>query len=118
MCERLERNFHLLQVSLSASSSVSGRHMPAVSLQTRLDALQARNSSVLWPNAQPFLLQLIMTLTPLDLPPYVLLEVFDWLPLMRRVEHKPKIDLIIAVRNSARRVKASVALCCRQEQVL
>ena len=55
-----------------------------------------------------FLLDRTIALLPLLLPPYVLLEVFDWLPLMSRVEHKPKIDLIIAVRKSARRVKAKI----------
>ena len=105
MCERLERNFHLLQVSLSASSSVSGRHMPAVSLQTRLDALQARNSSVLWPNAQPFLLQLIMTLTPLDLPPYVLLEIIERMEVFRVLSRKQMSDTIVGVKNSIDRLK-------------
>jgi hypothetical protein len=71
-----------------------------------IEALLARNVSLLWRNAQPFILELCLTLVPLDLPPYVQLEIFDWLPLFAHVNHKRKIDLIINVRRCFHRIMA------------
>ncbi len=40
-----------------------------------------------------------------DLPPYVLLEIIDWLPNMDYEKHFKKISLIISMRNSIRKIQ-------------
>jgi hypothetical protein len=65
------------------------------------EQLTRRNNSLLWKNVAPKLLDFAIALLPLDLPAYVVLEIFDWLPWMRRhVSHGKKIALIIGVRKS------------------
>ena len=64
-----------------------------------------RNRSLLWCNVHPRILDFCISLAPLNLPAYVLLEIFDWLPLMHLVNHVKKIHLIIAVQNSIRKLK-------------
>ena len=39
-----------------------------------------------------------------DLPPYVLLEIVDWLPFFEYVDHKKKIDLIINLKKSISKI--------------
>ena len=83
----------------------------------------ARNKCFLWRNVHPVLLEfaLIFSSRSICLPPYILLEIFDWLPLvqplfkdtlfynqlvnsnvpvMYKVRHYPKIQLIINVKKS------------------
>lgn len=43
---------------------------------------------------------LALVLAPLHLPPYVVLEILDWLPHMKFVRHGTKIAIIIGVHNS------------------
>ena len=106
-----ERYPHFLLVAVHAPRIVCTR---ASSLLTLLDSKDPQHIVIQFWAMQfavdfrvvfRFLLDRIIALLPLCLPPYVLLEVFDWLPLMQHVEHKPKIDLIIAVRKSAQRVQ-------------
>jgi hypothetical protein len=54
------------------------------------------------------LLELCIALAPFSLPPYVTLEIFDWLPMMRLVRHGLKIALIVGVQKSLNRMKGVV----------
>jgi hypothetical protein len=45
-----------------------------------------------------------LALVSLDLPPYVLLEIVDWLPYVQDMSHWYKIKHLIAIRESIRRV--------------
>ena len=67
--------------------------------------------ALLWKNVRSRLLDVIIAFAPLRLPPYVLLEVIDFLPvvydgsdenesLMHRVRHGLKIRLIESVHHS------------------
>jgi len=64
----------------------------------------------LWSYAHKDILDITLSLLPLDLPPYVVLEIVDWLPGIHRHTHVDKIALIVAVRESARRVRTARAL--------
>jgi hypothetical protein len=62
----------------------------------RLIALQ---SSLKWINVQATLLDICIAFYPLDLPPYVLLEIVDCFPFWStHVNHKKKIDYIIQIK--------------------
>ena len=64
-----------------------------------------RNRSIQWQNVRYEVLDFCLALAPLNLPAYVLLEIFDWLPNMALVNHCLKIHLIIAVKNSISKLK-------------
>ena len=51
------------------------------------------------------IIDVCIALAVFDLPPYVLLEIVDWLPLYEYVEHKKKIDLIVNVQQSIKKLK-------------
>ena len=88
----------------------------------------ARNKCFLWRNVHPMLLEfaLIFVSRSICLPPYIALEIFDWLPLvqplfkdtlfynqlvnsnvpvMHKVRHYPKIQLIINVKKSINKIR-------------
>jgi hypothetical protein len=72
-----------------------------------LQAALQRNRTVMWQKSlHDTLLEFCLALGPLQLPPYVLLEIFDWLPLMAHVRHYPKIKLVEGVHHSRRRACA------------
>jgi hypothetical protein len=70
------------------------------------DPICARNQQLQWPKVHAMILDAVITLAPLQLPAYILLWIFDWLPWIERahVELK-KIRLIESVIGSIRRVK-------------
>ena len=74
----------------------------------------AQWQALLWENFHPRLLDICVVLAPIRLPPYVLLEIVDWLPvvhiddenesLAHRVSHVKKIRLIEGVQRSQRTI--------------
>ena len=68
-----------------------------------------------WPVIHPIVLDICIAFAPLRLPPYVLLEVIDFLAveydgsdenesMMHRVSHVKKINLIVGVQRSQRNI--------------
>jgi hypothetical protein len=56
-------------------------------------------TSLKWINVQATLLDICIAFHPLDLPPYVVLEIVDKFPLWStHVNHKKKIDYIIQIK--------------------
>lgn len=67
----------------------------------RIDTFLKRNELLQWKNVRLWILDAVIAMSPLQLPPYVLLWIFDQLPHMERgVSHVKKIRLIESVRNS------------------
>jgi hypothetical protein len=63
---------------------------------TRVDVLL---DSLKWINVQAKLLDICIAFYPLDLPPYVMLEIVDRFPFWStHVNHKKKIDYIIQIK--------------------
>jgi hypothetical protein len=61
--------------------------------------VESLRSSLKWINVQAVLLDICIAFHPLDLPPYVMLEIVDKFPLWStHVNHKKKIDYIIQVK--------------------
>jgi hypothetical protein len=69
--------------------------------------LLQRNQSLQWSFVHAALLGVCVAFSPLHLPPYVLLEIFDWLPLMEHVSHLRKIRLIEGMQRSRKAVLAA-----------
>jgi hypothetical protein len=65
--------------------------------QALIDQHLARNAAIQWRVVKPLLLDVCVAMAPLLLPAYVMLEIFDRLPLMDLVNQKLKIDVIIRV---------------------
>lgn len=64
-----------------------------------------RNRSLVWQKAlHDKVVEFCLAMGPMQLPPYVLLEIFDWLPLMEHVRHWNKIQLIVGMHHSRRRI--------------
>ena len=62
---------------------------------------QHNSKSVEWVNVSKVIIDVCIALHPLNLPPYVLLEIIDYFEFYREfVNHKQKIDLIVNVRKS------------------
>jgi len=57
-----------------------------------------------WSKIANQIIDICIALQSLNLPPYVLLEIIDWLPLFEYVDHKKKIDLIINVKKSISKI--------------
>ena len=57
--------------------------------------------------AQPDIIGICLALAPLELPPYVLLWIVDWLPRYDLLSHHKKIHLIESVVQSIRKLKGS-----------
>jgi hypothetical protein len=55
--------------------------------------------------AQPDIIGICLTMSSLELPPYVLLWIIDWLPNYDRLSHHKKIRLIESVRASIWKIK-------------
>ena len=64
----------------------------------KVNYMLARNDTILWKNVHSMLFS--FTLIFHFLPPYVLLEIFDWLPYMHLVRHGLKIQLIVSTLRS------------------
>jgi hypothetical protein len=91
--------------------------------------------ALLWPRVHPILLDICIAFAPMRLPPYVLLEICDWLPvkyeiidwnsvigrsdmnesMMHRVRHIKKIRLIEGVQRSQRNIDEQRAKKSRRE---
>lgn len=71
----------------------------------RLRECLQRNRIVVWQESlHGKVVDFCLTFGPLQLPPYVLLEIFDWLPYMEHVRHWNKIQLINGLHRSRRRI--------------
>ena len=57
-----------------------------------------------WSKISNQIIDISIALASIDLPPYVLLEIIDWLPLFEYVDHKKKIDLIINLKKSISKI--------------
>lgn len=66
--------------------------------------LAYRGRSLRWPYHRIKIYALVLVLAPLRLPPYVLLEILDWLPKMDWQPHRWKIDLIMAMQDTIRTI--------------
>ena len=78
--------------------------------QTRLETLARIRSELgirLMRFAQPDIIGICLALAPLELPPYVLLWIVDWLPRYDLLSHHKKIHLIESVVKSIRKLKGS-----------
>jgi hypothetical protein len=63
------------------------------------DRVKALHTSLKWINVQATLLDICIAFYPLDLPPYVILEIVDKFPFWTtHVNHKKKIDYIIQIK--------------------
>lgn len=63
-----------------------------------------RNASIVWQKAwHDRIVAFCVSLAPIHLPAYVLLDIFDWLPLAALVNHRRKIDLIERVQRTITR---------------
>ena len=68
-------------------------------------SLQYKVSIQLMRQAQPELVGICLAFAPLELPPYVLLWIIDFLPNYDKLSHHKKIELITSVRNSIWKLK-------------
>jgi hypothetical protein len=77
--------------------------------QTRSETLQRIKSTVgvrLLRFAHPEIVGICIAMSPLELPPYVLLWIIDWLPNYDLLSHHKKIHLIESIRNSISKLKS------------
>ena len=61
--------------------------------------------SIRWKTVHGQVVDFCLAIMPLNLPPYVMLEIFDWLPLMEHVRHYNKIRLIESCIRSYRKIE-------------
>ena len=81
--------------------------------QTRSETLARIRSDVgarFMQFAQPDIIGICLALAPLELPPYVLLWIVDWLPRYDLLSHHKKIHLIESVVQSIRKLKGSQSI--------
>jgi hypothetical protein len=63
------------------------------------DRVEALHASLEWINVQAVLLDICIAFYPLDLPPYVMLEIVDRFPFWEtHVNRKQKIDYIVQIK--------------------
>jgi hypothetical protein len=78
-----------------ATLVAAGNHQ----VQVNNDRAAALHTSLKWINVQATLLDICIAFYPLDLPPYVILEIVDKFPFWEtHVNHKKKIDYIIQIK--------------------
>jgi len=124
--EALRVNYWLTRLDLQLRSRASHKDVEAQLLATTIDRLLQRNRSLQWRTVHAYLLDICLAFAPLQLPTYVLLEIFDWLPThaqiagidynessMYRVSHIKKIRLIERVLVQSRRA----VLAAREKRV-
>ncbi len=70
-----------------------------------LNRVRAPLSVRLMQHAQPDIIGICLAFAPLELPPYVLLWITDFLPNYNLLSHHKKIELITSVRDSIWKVK-------------
>ena len=69
-------------------------------LQTFIERNKKLSSDASWFNVHRRIIDICLCLYRLELPAYVLLEIFDWFPCWSRINQKKKIDLIINIKKS------------------
>jgi hypothetical protein len=68
-------------------------------LRSHRERVSSLTASLKWINVQAALLDICIAFHPLDLPPYVLLEIVDKFPFWStHVNHNKKIDYIIRIK--------------------
>ena len=76
--------------------------------QTRLETMNRIRNNIgirLMRFAQPIIVGICLALASLELPPYILLWIVDWLPRFDKLSHHKKIQLITSVRDSILKVR-------------
>lgn len=73
--------------------------------RTTLDNLRKEVSESLLVHVRNSIIEICILLFSVDLPPYVVLEIIDWLPNYVMVQHRCKIDLIYKCFASLRKIK-------------
>jgi hypothetical protein len=97
----LQSTAPLLRVGLRIAGQ---RYSPAGArffgqLQPQNERVESLLLSLKWINVQATLLDICIAFHPLDLPPYVVLEIVDKFPFWStHVNHKKKIDYIIQIK--------------------
>lgn len=66
--------------------------------------LTYRGRTLRWPYYRNKIYNIVLAFAPLRLPPYVLLEIVDWLPKMDYQSHHWKIDLIMSMQNNIQEI--------------
>jgi hypothetical protein len=94
-------------VSQLIDTTNSSEHEQTIEL-LRLEQLAIDTNASLHPRSiVAQLIDISLALAPLALPPYVLLEIVDWLPLYAAlVPRKLKIDALIGCRRSIEQLRA------------
>ena len=92
------RNTKLLSLQLREGNPTGFFFDTPLQYKDKVRNFTSRNQSLRWKNVHRILLDL--TLIFHTLPPYIILEIFDWLPNMYRTPHYIKIQLIINVLKS------------------
>lgn len=67
-------------------------------LCAKINNLIERNRNISWITVRPLLIDMCVALVPLQLPSYVLLEIFDWFhPDMHKTNRVKKVNLIVNI---------------------
>jgi hypothetical protein len=117
----LAENYSLTRLDLSLNLSFHNE-----SVAKTIDLLSRRNRALEWSLVHANLLDVCVAFSPFELPPYVLLEIFDWLPTrhevqgcnwnqssMHHVSHIKKIRLLEGVQRSRKAVLAARETRCK-----
>jgi len=117
VADALESNFTMQDLCIGLNRVTNYIHC-------RIEAYCNRNKQLKWKFVHAYLLDICVALAPVRLPPYVLLEIFDWLPTpkpvkcdeyetdlnkscMQSVPHISKINLIVGVQQSTNKIRAT-----------
>ncbi len=114
----LEHSTKSVHISVSVLIFIHDFRQESERKQLRLETLARIRNKVgirLMRYAHPDIVDICLALAPFDLPPYVLLEIIDWLPQFARLSHHKKIHLIQAVWHSIRKINGTLTVfevCC------
>ena len=78
----------------------------------KLNRIRADLAIRLMRYAQPEIIGICLAMSALELPPYVLLWITDYLPSYDKLSHHKKIQLIMSVRDSIWKIQGQYFLFC------
>lgn len=94
------------RIKTAFKNNFSLREFNFASLEsTFIKSIEERNSRLQWGVIHPRLLDLSIAMSPLNLPPYVLLWIIDFLPEFAFVSHHRKIHLLESIARSIRKIR-------------
>eukprot|EP00019_Armaparvus_languidus_P013365 CAMPEP_0168584504 /NCGR_PEP_ID=MMETSP0420-20121227/3176_1 /TAXON_ID=498008 /ORGANISM="Pessonella sp." /LENGTH=529 /DNA_ID=CAMNT_0008619313 /DNA_START=681 /DNA_END=2270 /DNA_ORIENTATION=- len=106
LLERFDSVGVLYYIDCHTNHRVANRF--SLSRNDSLDTLAVLNARVYdftsWQTIHSFILKTYIALYPLQLPPYVVLHILEFLPLLDRVSHVKKISLLIGLKKSMDRI--------------